>query len=117
MTLIDDARDAHDHTITLPVAELRGTPASIVADGVSAWFGDHQVLDDVTLTMPAGRVTALIGPSGCGKSTFLYILGGFVEPSGGSVAVGGRLGIVFQEPALFGWKTVLGNIAYGLPRR
>jgi len=41
---------------------------------VSAWFGQRKVLDRVSLTMPAGKVTALIGPSGCGKSTFLRIL-------------------------------------------
>ncbi len=74
MTLLDDSQD---HTLTLPVTHdgpAPGAPATLVADGVSAWFGDHQVLDDVNLTMPAGRVTALIGPSGCGKSTFLRIL-------------------------------------------
>src|ERR1700761_6824910 len=49
-------------------------PASLQAREISAWFGDHQVLDRVTLTMEARRVTALIGPSGCGKSTFLRIL-------------------------------------------
>ena len=41
---------------------------------ISAWFGDHMVLDRVSLVMAARRVTALIGPSGCGKSTFLRIL-------------------------------------------
>src|SRR3954451_16270325 len=74
MTLLDNS---HDHTLTLPVTPdglTPGEPATLVADGVSAWFGDHQVLENVDLTMPAGRVTALIAPSGCGKSTFLRIL-------------------------------------------
>ena len=48
--------------------------AALVARDISAWFGDHQVLDRVSLTMQARQVTALIGPSGCGKSTFLRIL-------------------------------------------
>src|SRR5262245_63386996 len=48
--------------------------ATLQAHGVTAWFGDHQVLDGVSLTMAAGQVTSLIGPSGCGKSTFLRIL-------------------------------------------
>ena len=48
--------------------------ASLEARDITAWFGDHKVLDRVSLTMPAGQVTALIGPSGCGKSTFLRIL-------------------------------------------
>ena len=49
-------------------------PATLEARSISAWFGDHLVLDRVSLTMPPGEVTALIGPSGCGKSTFLRIL-------------------------------------------
>ncbi|MGH3850060.1 MAG: ATP-binding cassette domain-containing protein, partial [Pseudonocardiaceae bacterium] len=49
-------------------------PATLVATEVSAWFGTHKVLQQVSLQMLAGRVTALIGPSGCGKSTFLRIL-------------------------------------------
>src|ERR1700690_3246723 len=48
--------------------------AALVAREITAWFGDHMVLDRVSLTMAAGEVTALIGPSGCGKSTFLRIL-------------------------------------------
>ncbi len=48
--------------------------ARLEAREISAWFGDHQVLDRVSLTVEARRVTALIGPSGCGKSTFLRIL-------------------------------------------
>ncbi|MFK9943383.1 ATP-binding cassette domain-containing protein, partial [Escherichia coli] len=48
--------------------------STLDAQRVSAWFGTHKVLERVSLTMPAGQVTALIGPSGCGKSTFLRIL-------------------------------------------
>src|SRR5689334_3779678 len=48
--------------------------ATLEAREVSCWFGDHLVLDRVSLTMPAGGITALIGPSGCGKSTFLRTL-------------------------------------------
>src|SRR4051794_877257 len=48
--------------------------ASLNAHNISAWFGTHKVLERVSLTMDAGKITALIGPSGCGKSTFLRIL-------------------------------------------
>jgi phosphate transport system ATP-binding protein len=48
--------------------------AELRAEEITAWFGDHKVLDRVSLVMPAGQVTSLIGPSGCGKSTFLRIL-------------------------------------------
>ena len=54
---------------------LRDRPlVGLDARNVSAWFGDHKVLERVSLTMEPGNVTALIGPSGCGKSTFLRIL-------------------------------------------
>ena len=48
--------------------------AALEAREITAWFGDHMVLERVSLTMRAGKVTSLIGPSGCGKSTFLRIL-------------------------------------------
>ena len=57
-----------------PYLAERSSLAELEARNVTAWFGDHLVLDRVSLTMPAGQVTALIGPSGCGKSTFLRIL-------------------------------------------
>ena len=85
--------------------------------------GKHVLaLDGVDVTARPGEFISLVGPSGCGKSTMLYILGGFVKPDDGSVECDGALvrgpgperGIVFQEFALFPWKTVLGNVEYGL---
>ena len=54
-------------TTTVTDTEVAGAPSELVANEISAWFGTHQVLDRVSLAMPAGKVTALIGPSGCGK--------------------------------------------------
>jgi NitT/TauT family transport system ATP-binding protein len=79
-------------------------------------------LDGIDLDVRDNEFLALIGPSGCGKSTFLYIVGGFVQPTSGEVRVDGRRveapgperGMVFQHFALFPWKTVLGNVLYGL---
>jgi phosphate transport system ATP-binding protein len=131
MTLLSDS----DHTLTLPVtAPAPGSPATLVADRVSAWFGDHQVLDDVTLTMPAGRVTALIGPSGCGKSTFLRILNRMHELVPGSGLAGEvrldgvdiydparrpiesrrRIGMVFQKANPFPTMSINDNVLAGL---
>ncbi len=130
MTLID----GNDGTLTLPVTTrsvTEGHPATLVADRVSAWFGEHQVLEDVTLTMPAGRVTALIGPSGCGKSTFLRILNRMHElvpgaSLAGEVLLDGediydaarrpiesrrRIGMVFQKPNPFPTMSIHDNVA------
>src|SRR5438128_494747 len=71
----------------------RSNAERLVADGITAWFGDHKVLDRVSLDMEAGEVTALIGPSGCGKSTFLRILNRMHELVPGATLAGSvRLG-------------------------
>jgi NitT/TauT family transport system ATP-binding protein len=87
--------------------------------------GSVPAIDGLDFRAGAGEFVSIVGPSGCGKSTFLYILGGFVEASGGEATVDGEpiagpdpaRGIVFQEFVLFPWKTVLGNVAYGLGER
>jgi NitT/TauT family transport system ATP-binding protein len=110
------------------------TSAKIRSEGLRKTFtsrrGEVVALDGIDLEVAPSEFVSIVGPSGSGKSTFLYIVGGFVEPSGGRVLVDGRpvtgpgseRGIVFQEFVLFPWKTVLGNIMYGLvekgvPRR
>jgi phosphate transport system ATP-binding protein len=112
---------------TLPLATLEGR-------NISAWFGSHQVLDRVSLTMPAGEITSLIGPSGCGKSTFLRILNRMHEliPSAslaGEVLLDGQdiydperklvdarksIGMVFQKPNPFPAMSIYENVVAGL---
>jgi NitT/TauT family transport system ATP-binding protein len=81
-------------------------------------------LEDVSLEVGDREFMALLGPSGCGKSTLLYLIGGFLPIEAGSIRIEDRpvagpgpdRGIVFQHFALFPWKTVLQNVAYGLEK-
>jgi phosphate transport system ATP-binding protein len=118
-----------------PVLQAVPAPlAALDARSISAWFGDRKVLDRVSLSMPAGQVTALIGPSGCGKSTFLRILNRMHEliPSAklaGEVCLDGEdiyatgrrltdareaIGMVFQKPNPFPAMTIYDNVVAGL---
>lgn len=74
------------------------------------------VLDEVSLSVPAGSFFSLLGPSGCGKSTLLNVVAGLIDADGGTVAIpdDDRLGFVFQEPRLLEWKTVEANLAFAL---
>src|SRR3974390_3068768 len=112
-----------------PAAPQQPAVAMIEIDHVSQVFQtssrqDHLALSDISLTIEDGAFVSILGPSGCGKSTLLYIVGGFVQPTQGIAKMKGRAitgpgpdrGPVFQEFALFPWKSVLGNVMYG-PRQ
>jgi phosphate transport system ATP-binding protein len=130
-----------EHTDLLPAAREAADPsrskdglAEIRAVDITAWFGQHKVLDRVSLTMPAGGITSLIGPSGCGKSTFLRILNRMHElvPSAalaGEVLLDGAdiydpsrklidarraIGMVFQKPNPFPAMSIRENVLAGL---
>jgi len=104
--------------------------ALIEIDGITKNYtleNDRELiaLDRISLTIGEGEFVSVIGPSGCGKSTLLHMIGGFVPCSAGEIRVRGKAisapdpdrGIVFQHFALFPWKTVLGNVEYGLAER
>ena len=94
----------------------------LIADHISHRFGALEVLDDVSFTVRAGEVVAIVGPSGCGKSTLLAILGGLLRPSAGAAEWRGAaptgslnpLTFVFQDFALLPWSTVAGNVEFPL---
>ncbi len=119
---------------------IDGAPSDVVvrarpmidARGIVKVFGDRRdevvALDGIDLDVAAGSLVAVLGPSGCGKSTLLHVVAGFVAPTAGAVVVDGtavrgpdrQRGVVFQDAALFPWRTVLGNVEFGLlgvPRR
>jgi ABC-type Fe3+/spermidine/putrescine transport system ATPase subunit len=95
---------------------------------VSKRFGDHLVLQHVSLDIPRGAFVTLLGPSGCGKTTLLRVMAGFYEPDAGEIRFDGRrvngvppharnTPMVFQDYALFPHMTVAENIGYGLRLR
>ena len=100
----------------------------IAASHIRKTFGGIAALDDVTVEVASGRLTALLGPSGGGKSTLLRIVGGLEEPDAGSVVIDGieatgipaqrrNVGFVFQHYAAFKHLSVYRNIAFGLEIR
>jgi len=99
----------------------------VVIDSVTKKFKDKSgreitALNNIQLTIGEEEFVVLVGPSGCGKSTLLNIVGGLLSPTTGSVYFEStdanmqdpRLGIVFQDIALFPWRTVFENVVYGL---
>ena len=101
---------------------------AIEVQGVSKRFGDFAALDDVSLTVRDGSLTALLGPSGGGKSTLLRVIAGLETPDAGAVRIGGEdittipaqrrgVGFVFQHYAAFKHMTVRENVAFGLTIR
>ena len=100
----------------------------IEARSVSKQFGSFVALDDVSVEVPAGSLTALLGPSGSGKSTLLRIIAGLERPDAGRVLIEGHdvtsvppqergVGFVFQHYAAFKHMTVSKNVAFGLEIR
>ncbi|GGN10100.1 ABC transporter ATP-binding protein [Halarchaeum nitratireducens] len=81
-----------------------------------------KAIDDLSFDIDGGEFTSVVGPSGCGKSTLLYIIAGFLDITNGTVSVDGTpidgpgtdRGVVFQDYALFPWRTVKENVLYGL---
>lgn len=93
--------------------------------GLTHSYGGKNAISDVSFSIEAGEIVALLGPSGCGKSTVLRAIAGLIQPKNGKIVLGdqdladvsarGRgIGMVFQNYALFPHLTVAENIAYPL---
>ncbi len=106
--------------------------AAVELRGLTKRYGASAVVDGVTLAIPHGQLVCLLGPSGCGKTTTLRLVAGFLDPSEGEIAVGGRvvsapgralepqqrnMSMIFQSYALWPHMTVFENVAYGLRLR
>jgi sulfate/thiosulfate transport system ATP-binding protein len=98
---------------------------SIVVGNLTRRFGHVTALDDVSLTVPEGSLTALLGPRGSGRSTLLRCIAGLERPDAGTVGIDGhdatrlpperrRVGLVFPHGAAFEHLTVADNVAFGL---
>jgi spermidine/putrescine transport system ATP-binding protein len=103
-------------------------PPDIRLEGVTKRFDDVVAVDNLTLDVPHGAFFALLGPSGCGKTTTLRMIGGFEEPTDGTIFLGDRdvtglppyrrdVNTVFQSYALFPHLSIYENVAFGLRRR
>lgn len=102
----------------------------VAVTGLSKSFGPQNIWQDVSLTLPAGEVSALLGPSGTGKSVFLKSLIGLLRPETGSIVIDGTdilkasprelyeirklFGVLFQDGALFGSMNLYDNVAFPL---
>src|SRR5215210_598705 len=101
---------------------------SIVVESASKRFGEFLALDEVSVEVPDGSLTALLGPSGSGKSTLLRVIAGLEAPDRGRVVISGKdttaipvqdrgVGFVFQHYAAFKHMTVHDNVAFALSIR
>lgn len=104
--------------------------AIIVIDGLVFYRENRIIFDDITLSIPRGKITAIMGPSGTGKTTLLQLIGAQLHPHAGSILVDGenwhalsqkklyhhrrKMGVLFQEGGLFTDLTVFENVAFPL---
>ncbi|CAB4883372.1 MAG: ATP-binding cassette domain-containing protein [Actinobacteria bacterium] len=110
-----------DVVVTRPGALRFADVHHVYGQGASA----NPVLGPIDLTVPGGEFLCIVGASGCGKSTLLRLIAGFAPPTQGSIEIDGReivapgpdRGMVFQQPTLFPWRSVRGNVELALKLR
>jgi NitT/TauT family transport system ATP-binding protein len=111
----------HPPVAVQPMIEVAGLGHTYQARG-----GASRALDDINLTVGAGRFTVIVGPSGCGKSSLLMMMAGLRRQTEGEILCAGapildpdpnRVGVVFQDANLFPWLTAVENVAFPLMLR
>ena len=113
-----------------PTTEPEATqrPADIRLENITKEFDDVVAVDGISLTIESGQFFALLGPSGCGKTTTLRMIGGFEDPTSGSIFLGDHdvvglppykrnVNTVFQSYALFPHLSIFENVAFGMRRQ
>src|SRR3954469_9693317 len=95
--------------------------AALTIRGLRKAFGANEVLRGIDLHIPAGQFVAVVGQSGCGKSTLLRLIAGLEQPTAGTISFGDDIKaedirVMFQEPRLLPWASVLSNVEVGLGR-
>jgi putative spermidine/putrescine transport system ATP-binding protein len=122
-----DHEAAGDFQLWLGAAHIvtNATGHALALEHITHRFGDVVAANNIDLEIKPGELISLLGPSGCGKTTLLKIIAGFLRPTSGNVTVDGaaithlppnrrRIGIVFQNYALFPHMSVAENVGYGL---
>ena len=132
LRLLDVSIDKVNEIDNTPVMDEHGKPINppnynIVFDDVSFSYGEHRILDHVSLSIPEKTVTAIVGPSGAGKSTLCNLIARFWDVDDGKITIGGidvrdytldslltNISEVFQKVYLFA-DTIENNIKFGNP--
>ena len=119
-----------DRVAAAPAVQTHAANSMLTVEGVWKSFGSVPVLEDISFSVPKASTLVLLGPSGCGKTTLLRVIAGLERPDKGQVWRGEelltgestyvdvrhrRIGMVFQDLALFPHMSVFKNVAYGLP--
>ena len=133
LRVVDLSVDKANAILDLPPMDIEGEDAvpadtELKAEHISFAYGEKKIIDDVSVTIPAGSVTAIVGPSGGGKTTLCHLLGRFWDVDQGQVTLGGRdvrtysldalmknFSFVFQDVYLFR-DTIANNIRFGSPQ-
>ena len=102
-------------------AETKRGGSALTIRGLRKTYGDNEVLRGIDLHIPAGQFVAIVGQSGCGKSTLLRLIAGLEKPTAGSISFSEDtraedIRVMFQEPRLLPWASVLSNVEVGLGR-